>query len=271
MEKSLQMLSIIGTLSTIILGGITIFIALYLHTLSSQINASLNKTLSDISKSTAKTEIVSTDILLPTIMQLTQANMQSRIESYGTSFVNKAGKKIDEILKADNLLDKEKAKVAFFQEVDKVFRNLRHEVGKVELISDLRPPKESTADQFSRAASGVVRMIQELTPSKVTGSSPSPKESSRNQNLVSFIRKMRKLESVHQFVAVKWLKETKFSDDIVAQETLQEAIDNEWLLTWREPNKKNPPYPFLACRLNQEHPTVKEILNSLQSQKPSLR
>lgn len=76
-----------------------------------------------------------------------------------------------------------------------------------------------------------------------------------------FIRVIHNLEKSHGFLSVRWLREKYFAGSPASQEALQIALDRSMLLTERIPNPKNPKGMTLTCRLNPDHPVVKEVLN----------
>jgi hypothetical protein len=258
-SEAMNMVNIMGVASTIILGIVAISLSIFYYHAGININRSTYDYLSRIeSQTTTSAEIVKgilqrvIDIVENIINektkvrrreQVVQDELQTRILSTGEQLVDSAGKKLDEIIKATNDKDKEIAKKLFFEEIDKTLKSLRHEVGEAMVLHKSSPTEIISKDY-----------LVELN-----------KDGSLLNYLPTFVRRIRYMESEHKFVAVSWLKNTKFKDDPLSQELLQLALDKSWLLTERVPNPKNPTHPVLACKLNREHPKIREILRVIES------
>lgn len=279
-DKSLQLLSIIGTLSTIILGITAIWLSVYLYNLSTNLNSSFNTTMQDwlsrIEKSSSQTEQASKTMneqVMGVIMNLAQSNTKT-VANTSSQLVDRLGKRLDALLNAAPA-DKEKARAALFEEIDSLLKDLKHELGPVKLIQEFAKPK--TADSLE----GLCKMFERFTPQPKTFlpqdnffqqlmASLAEKAENKQTSLKpsdktkSFIRRMLDIESEHKFVSVKWLREKKFADDPDSQAIMQAAIDKELLLTERIPNPRDPKYPILTCKLNREHQIVKEVLESVE-------
>jgi len=234
----LQITSIVGTLSTIILGVIAIWLSLYLYKMSNQIHASVTTILSRVEASTKATEVASKDVLHPvieTILGVVRESMRSRIDTLSPQLVHRATARLQEALNAQTPEQKETIRQEFLAEFNDLIGTLRQEVEKVSA-----PPVVEEA---------------KAKPAAVPGS-PS-------YNWTPFVRRVRDLEEQHQFLSVKWLREKKFASDPEAQEALQVAIDRSMLSTYYIDNPKNPNFPTLCCKLNREHPVVRKILDAI--------
>ncbi len=244
----IQIASVVGTLSTIILGIVAIWLSLYFYRRSNELNNSVRNLLSEIKESSRVTETTSRDLLNPTvrtILDIVQNRTRTSIESEGYIFMQRSAAKLDQVLKAQTVEEKEAARRAFIDEVNSLLGRLRHEVGKVGLA--LEPE------------SGPV--VNQPTPIKPT----LPLPGSPSYNWIPFIRKIRDMEANpnRKFLSVRWLRETIFSRDPEAQEALQIAIDRLMLSTYYQDNTKNPKFPTLCCKLNQDHPVVNQILQAI--------
>jgi hypothetical protein len=103
-----------------------------------------------------------------------------------------------------------------------------------------------------RPISDVVNRIKKRLP---------PRPAATVLEYAPFVRLIHNLEESHGFLSVKWLREKYFAGSPANQEALQIALDRSMLLTERIRNPKNPRYMTLTCRLNRDHPVVKEVLN----------
>jgi hypothetical protein len=88
-----------------------------------------------------------------------------------------------------------------------------------------------------------------------------PQDYGNHVELAVFIKKIKTMESSHRFLAVKFLKDTKFAGNNFAVKMLQYCIDKNILLTYRHPNPKKPDFPVLAVKLNPVHPKVVQALD----------
>src|SRR5207249_189945 len=75
-----------------------------------------------------------------------------------------------------------------------------------------------------------------------------------------FVRLIKSLQQTRPFIGVKWLRETKLARDQDMVEALQVALDTELLRTYKVPNPKDPRFPVTACKLNETHPQVAQVL-----------
>lgn len=246
MEETLRIASLIGTLSTIILGIIAIWLSLYFYKRGTELHILVTKILSRIEASTKATEVASRDVLHPTIQGLLEMIRRStdvRIESIGHTFTQRFATKLDQVVKARSHEEKEAARGEFLEEMNSLLGTLRHEVGKVVLA--IEPEVTATAG----------------TP---TTAQAMPVPGSTSYNWLPFIRKIHNLEATKEFLAAKWLRETVFAKDPEAQEALQIAIDRSMLSTYHRNNPKNPQFPTLCCKLNLDHLLVKEIVQAIE-------
>ncbi|MFX0202362.1 MAG: hypothetical protein ACFFCW_40160 [Candidatus Hodarchaeota archaeon] len=226
-----EIIDLIGTLTTIILGVTAICLSLYLYRRSSELDASTKTLLSRVEASTSKTELASRDVLSP------------MIELLGSQFTQRSVAKLEEVLAGQAPQEKQAAREAFIEEINSLLGTLRNEIAK------LRP---SAAPEIAVAAE------------KLTGVGLRTMPGSPSYDWTEFIRRIRDMEATRDFLSVKWLRETRFSGDPEAQEALQIAIDRRILLTRRVDNPKNPEFPTLVCKLNREHEIVKEILKAME-------
>lgn len=79
------------------------------------------------------------------------------------------------------------------------------------------------------------------------------------------IKRIYGWESEMDFVALKWVRETKLKDQPELLELFQEAIDQGLLSTTKRANPYKPQYPTTCCNVNLKNPIVKEILKREKS------
>jgi hypothetical protein len=240
MDTAIQVTSLIGTLSTIILGVTAISLALYFFRESHRLHTSLSEILLRIRESSTATDVRTKEVLDPVlkaILGLVRDSTRSRVEDLSHLFMQRSAAKLDKVLKAETDEEKGAARREFIDELNALLGTLKHEVGKVGLALD-----------------------SERTPIIEEEAEP---PGSSSYNWTPFIRRIRDLQASHRFLAVKWLRETKFSDDPEAQEALQVAIDRSMLATYYRDNPKKPQFPTLCCKLDQDHPVVGQSLQAI--------
>lgn len=256
MGETIQILGIIGTISTIILGVLAIWLSLYFFGMSNKLNDTTNSTLSRIEASASKAELASREVIAPLMTHISAVmheNVKMRIETSGPKFMDRLATHLDNVIKAQTPEEKEKARKAFFEEWDLFLKDIRDVVGQSGTISDISCDQMMHHVKEYLPGRDIPKLSMEVT--KLALDSPF---------WLSFIRRISDIEEAHKFVSVKWLRETKFADDVEAQEALQIAIDKDILTTHRMENTKNPKYPILCCNLNRSNPIVKKALKLVQ-------
>lgn len=243
---TIQIISLVGATTALILGVIAIWLSLYFYRRNDQLYDSMRETLSDIQASSRTTEVMSRDVLHPvieTILGMVRDSTTSRIDSIGQIFMQRTASKLESILGAQTPKEKESTRKEFFEELNSLLGTLRHEVGKVGLAW-----KEESAQQAVKP-----KLVR---PARVPGST--------SYNWTPFVRRIRDIEETHEFLSVKWLREKRFSDEPEYQEALQVAIDRSMVLTHYIDNPYNPEFPTKCCKLNREHATVIEVLEAIE-------
>ena len=257
-NEAMAMVNMMGVASTIILGIVAISLSIFYYHAGIGINKSTYDYLSRIESQTTTSAEILKGLLQRTIdivenvinekiqtrrrEQVVQEGLKTRILSTGEQLVDNAGKKLDEIMKATGK-EKEVAKKEFFEEIDKTLKAIRQDVGEAMILQKSSPTEITATDSLFQLK----------------------REAPLLNYLPTFVIKIREMESQNKFLAVSWLKNTKFKNDSIFQELLQLALDKNWLLTDRVPNPKKPTHPVLACKLNREHPEIKEILRRMGS------
>lgn len=245
MNTAIQVVTLIGALSTIILGVVAIGLSLYFYQLSSRLHGSLTSIVSRIEASSKTTELASRDVLQPvieTILGVVRDSTQSRLDSVGYRFVQRSAAGLEKVVAAGSAEEKEAARREFIEEINSLLGLLRHEVGKFGLA--VQPEIVPSAQEFS---------LRE----------PVPRPGSPSYNWTPFVRRIRDMEASYDFLSVKWLRERRFAEDPEAREALQAALDKSMLSTYFRDNPKNPQFPTRCCKLNREHPVVIEILQAI--------
>lgn len=245
METAIQVVAITLGVVAIILGGVTIGLSFYFYRMNTALYTSLTDIISRIEASSRATEVASKDIIKPiveTVQEIFQGIARGRIDSLRPTILQRSAAGLDEALRELPESEKRKAREAVYKEIDSFLGTIRQQLGIGPLVSE----KEMVASTAEAIASKPVSI-----PGSVL------------YDWMPFIRRIRDFEVSHRFLSVKWLRETKFANEREMQETLQIAINMEMLLTYYVDNPKNPLFPTLACKLNWEHPVVREILQAI--------
>lgn len=245
METIIQTASLISAVAALILGVVAIWLALYFYRRSNDLYNSLNSIISRIEASTKITEVASKDIIRPiiqTLQEVYQSSARGQIESLRPTVIQRSAASLDEALKDLPEPEKSRAREAVYAEIDAFLGTLKDQIGLE--ISPMR--------NFSTTAPADVMPVE----SRAIPGSPA-------YNWMPFVRRIRDLQAHNRFLSVRMLREKAFGDEPESQEALQVAIDRKMLSTYYVDNPKNPQFPTLACRLNAEHPVVKEILEAI--------
>lgn len=250
MELVSVVASICGIFTTIILGGLAVWLSLYLYRMSTDLNTSIKSILSNVETSSKVTEITATHIIKPIINDLLRTNrsaMQDRISSESEIFTQRVMAMAEKLIQAQTPEEQGAAKGELLGEVDKLFGRIKDKAGKVGPLA-----KEDS-------------VLVEGSPA-VVKHKPIPGSSS--YNWMPFVRRIRDIRNnaPSDYLSVRWLREERFSENSEFQEALQIAIDREMLHTYHKDNKHNPKFPILCCELNESHPTVKEILQAISKE-----
>jgi hypothetical protein len=245
----IQVVGLIGSIATIILGIIAIWLSLYFYRRNNELSNSLNSIISRIEAQTRATEITSTNLITPVVSTVLAAitdSMTSRVENVGRQITQRSAASVERLLMAVTGQEKQRAREEFIKEIDSLVGILRHEV----------VPRSQTTE-----AGGIQPMIPGGAGTVVTIATLPP--GSPTYNWTPFIRRIRDLENTHPFLSVKWLRENRFAREPQTQEALQVAIDRRMLETYHLDNPNNPSFPTLCCKLNPEHSIASRILESI--------
>lgn len=233
----LQIISLVGSLATIILGVVAIWLSLYFYRRSNEINNAIGNKLSTIEVSSKMTETTSVNILQPvleTVMSLIKNSTISGFDNLKTRYMGNIDIEIEKLSLAKTDDDKQKAMKSLRHAIDSFYGTLTNQIDKI----DITPSPHS----FPKQTEGVIYGF------------------SRSE-WVNFIQKINKLESENDFLSVKWLRNKLFENDPDFQKMLQIAIDKRILLKDYLTNKKNPQFPTLACKLDRDNPLVIDTLS----------
>lgn len=245
METGIQIVSLVAALFAIALAVIVLWLSLYFYRRNNELYTSLSDMLSRVEASSKVAEVASKDIIKPiveVVQEIFQGSARGRIDSLRPMFMQRSSAKLEEVLKELPESEKRKAREAIYNEIDSFLGTIRQQLGAGLLVSQ--------SEMAAPAAESI--------PSKLV-----PIPGSVSYDWMPFIRRIRDFEAGHRFLSVKWLRETKFANEREMQDTLQIAIDREMLVTYYVDNPKNPVFPTLACRLNREHPVVRETLQAI--------
>jgi len=240
---SIIVAAVIGLMAiviTIVIGGAAILITLKLHQMNTGLYQSLSSLSGDMNSTLASIKVATVDVLSPTmkeVLSMLRDKTQVRVNSIGEKYIQRIAESAERLQQTTD--DKEKEAL-----VQKIYADLSSFVGTVKHdIAVELSPDDLVKDRMSLDASIPGAIAYDWIP---------------------FVRRIRALEKGNKFLSVKWLRETKFADDTKAQEELQTAIDRNMLEIYFIENPRNPKYPVSCCRLNKEHPTVRQILESLE-------
>jgi hypothetical protein len=268
----MQYASLVGTVSTIVLGLVAIFLSLYLYRLSNELSLSTRTTLSRIETSSRVSEVTSRDMLHPivtAVVDTISGGTRQRFTEWNKDLMRVIGVAFDRISSATTEDDKRQAREQLIKQIDALVRNMpddmaqaaselaKHALHLIELSPQTAVwavPQVKTEKDLREA----VLRVQELDQASV-GLSPGTSDFS----WVPFLRRIRDLEKNHPFLSVKWLDQKRFAERPEDQPTLQIAIKKGILITYSLPNPTNPGFPTLACRLNREHPLVTRVLTAV--------
>lgn len=245
MDTIIQVASLISAVAALILGVVAIWLALYFYRRSNDLYNSLNSIISRIEASTKITEVASKDIIRPiiqTLQEVYQSSTRGHIESLRPIIIQRSAASLDEALKDLPEPEKSRAREAVYAEIDAFLGTLKEQIGL-----EISP----------------IRNLSTTMPVEVIPAESRPIPGSISYNWMPFIRRIRDLQARNRFLSVRMLREKAFGDEPDSQEALQIAIDRKMLSTHYVDNPKNPQFPTLACKLNSEHPVVKEILKAI--------
>ncbi len=237
MDSIVLAVGLTGIILTVILGGGAIWLSLYFHKKSTELNNSTKDLLRKIEVSSSTTELISKEILSPviaTIINILSESTKTKVDSMGSMFMSSLTPKLDTLLEAKTAEEKSTARKEFIKGTGSLLGKLRGELGTVGL--SLEPEYSSIS---------------------------APGASSYNWN--PFIQTIHDIENSRKlgFISVKWLRETKFKNDSEYKNALQIAIERRLLSTYTIDNPRKPQYPVLCCKLNKEHPIVSKALSIL--------
>jgi hypothetical protein len=232
-----QLSLILGALGFFV-GLISIVVAWKLYELGQKTYLETFKLLADIKSSSHTTEVTSTHFterLVSALVELLGRDFTSTLTTAQSKTATRVGTILGQSLTTiePELADKIRQRVQ--KEISDAFATLRFETANV-----TRLPETITAE------------------SQISGS-PKTVIAPGVPRLIKWIMEEG---SKFKFLSVKFLREKVFASDPALQEALQFAIDNTLLETYEVQNPKNPGRPVTACRLNQSHPVVKDILGS---------
>jgi hypothetical protein len=251
MESAIQIASLVATVVALALSIIAIWLSLYFYRRSNELHNSLNGVITRIEASTKVTEVASKDMILPivqTVQEVLRSSLPGHIESLRPTIMQRSAAGIDEALKGLPEEQRTKIREAVYAQIDSFLGTLKDQVSL----------------EFSPTGAPGMTKAGATIPST---SKPIP--GSISYDWVPFIRRIRDLQAGNRFLSVKHLRETVFKGEPDSQEALQIAIDRKMLSTYYQDNPKNPQFPTLACKLNSEHPLVREILQAVGSKTES--
>ncbi len=260
MEITIQIASLIGALSTIILGVIAIALSLYFYRLSMELHTQVSTTLNRIEVSSGVTEQATKDVIQPVVNAMVAGirdKARSSIDTLGNSFTQRTIAQLETLFEADTEEERKSARQAFIKELDSLIGSLRNSVDGLQLDFE-------SGQELGRPESVFMRGPRSLRgPRDVQNDGKRAMPGTQYYDWAPFIRKIRDMEESHDFLSVRWLREKRFADNPRFQGALQVAIDRELLSTHHEDNPNNPQFPTLCCRLNRDHALVRDILNAI--------
>lgn len=247
MNDLAQFIGLAGALATVILGGVAIWLSLYFYEASSSLHGQLTTIMSRIEASSKAAEQASTDVLAPTmkmILGVVQESLGEKIGATSSQMIGTVAEKLRVIERAGTEPEREAARKALFESLDKGMRSLKHNIGSsLQIAPEVEQRNEAT--QLAR-----------LAP---VGQAP-------RIDWLAFIRRLRSIQENNHFVSVRRLKTKSFEDEPAYQDAVQVALDRGILVTYRHPNPKIPEHPTLACKLNPDNEIVRACLEKLDAE-----
>lgn len=227
---------------SLIVGAIALALSVYFFDQNNKLYNHAQSVLSRIETSSTAAEVRSKEVLEPTVRALLEGvRVDARSNTLGL------------VLEKLQLLQAQLAHLVagFTEEASKASNEGERNIAYQKLLDEFSAHFQMLRDRLD-AAFPETRTVMKAAP--VPGST--------SYNWCPFLRRMRDLEQHHNFLSVKWLRETKFAKDPESQEALEIAIAGSVLSTYHRPNPRNPLYPTLCCRLNREHPIVAKCLEA---------
>jgi hypothetical protein len=237
--NTLQIIGLVGSLATIILGVIAIWLSLYFYRRSNELSNAVSSKLTTIEVSSKVTETTSTSILQPVISTIMSIFRQSTISGFDylrSEYMVKIASGVNNLATATTDAEKKKAKDSILKELNAMFGTFKDKIDEISI-------SPSTS-----ALSGVIEPFDSYF------GVPKVK-------WVNFIQRIDKLEEEMSFLSVKWLRERVFKNESDFLEILQVAIHSGILEKYYVDNPKNPKFPTLACKLDRSNEFVKQIIS----------
>jgi hypothetical protein len=247
MESAIQIACFAATVVALVLSIVAIWLSLYFYRRSNEVYNSLSGVVSRIEASTKVTEVASKDMILPivqTVQEVFRSSARGHIDSLRPAIIQRSAAGIDEALKELSEPERTKIREAVYAEIDSFLGTLKYQM----------------SSEFSPIGN-----LDTIRSSVTIPTTSKPIPGSISYDWVPFIRRIRDLQAGNRFLSVKHLRETVFKNEPDSQEALQVAIDKEMLSTYYHDNPKNPQFPTLACKLNSEHPVIREIIQAIGS------
>ncbi|MBI4288995.1 MAG: hypothetical protein HY671_11275 [Chloroflexi bacterium] len=241
----IQVAGLVGSLATIILGVIAIWLSLYFYRRSNELYTALTSMISRVESSSRVTEVATKDIIQPivaTVQRMFQGDAREHVEILRPALMQRFAASLEEALSELPEGKKQRARTAIYKEIDAFLGTLKQKIGM--------PPLEVKSD----GAAGIDEQTAETLK---------PIPGSDLYDWVPFLRRIRDLQATHKFISVKWLRETKLSREPEMREALQVALDRGMLQRYYVQNPHNPTFPTLGCRLNEDHPVVKKVIEAV--------
>jgi hypothetical protein len=239
----LEILSIIGSLCTIILGVLAIWLSLYFYREGNKVNKLTTDMLSRIESSSHAAETNSREIIKPTldtVLNLVKGSATSNMDTMTPSIYNR----ISSIF--DNFTNAGIPEPAFKQLREKVLQGVKNVVKEVPDIILEGVPEQLFSANESRptiVCRKKIHLFSDIPPV-----------------WISFIGRINNLEKANKFLGVKWLREKKFVEEPEYIPLLQEALEKEYLIRYHVENPQNPNFKTMACRLDRDNPFVSQCL-----------
>jgi hypothetical protein len=231
-----DVLTVTGLIVSVIggaLGAFSILVTWKLYQAGNRVNIETLKLLAQVDKATHTTEVTSTrftERMVNTLIDLVARDVRANVALSSTEVAKRVESTLDQSLAGVDPAIAEEAKRSVLAELSDTFRMLQSAVE--ESIPEGR--------EAATAGSSVRGLMVPALP-----------------RVISWLEKN---EKNFEFYSVKFLREKLFASDPIAQEALQSAIDQKLVALYQVPNPKNPEHPVTACKLNREHPLVRQIL-----------
>lgn len=233
-----DILGIVGLIFSVVggaIGAFSILVTWKLYQAGSAVNNRTLELLAQVQQSSHTTEVTAvhyTDRLVGVVVEMLQRGVTASLADGERSIAKRIDAAIQEQLATlDDRELVERVRTKVLDDVKDTFQTLQLQTAAAAQVA------EPTAAPFAPT--------------------PAP---ALDPGAPQVVRWVARNETKYEFFSVKFLRETIFATEPVAQRGLQFCISEGLLELYDRPNPNNPAHPTRCCRLNRAHPRVRDIL-----------